>query len=112
MHPHFRSFASRDEGAGTVAALEQGPVTIRLSITAAGPRITYPQNPHGSPLGIPGLTSADRRQDPEAPRERSCRREVSYCGSQRFERNLSRYTLDSSVAEMDCEIIYHNWYGK
>jgi hypothetical protein len=32
MHPHFRSFASRDEGAGTVAALEQDPVTIRYVV--------------------------------------------------------------------------------
>ena len=44
---------------------------------------------------------------------RSCRREVSYCGSQQFERTVSCYTLFSSVnAEIDCKIIYHNLYGK
>ncbi|MGH8628849.1 MAG: phosphoribosylformylglycinamidine synthase subunit PurQ [Gammaproteobacteria bacterium] len=42
-------------------ALDQGPVTIRLSITAGGPPDTYPQNPNGSPLGNTGLTSADGR---------------------------------------------------
>jgi len=50
MHPHFRSFASRDEGAGTVAALEQGSVTIlvrvlliRLLVRQAAECVAYDQ---------------------------------------------------------------------
>jgi phosphoribosylformylglycinamidine (FGAM) synthase-like amidotransferase family enzyme len=46
MHPHFRSFASRDEGAGTVAALEQGPVTIRyVDHRGRAPDNLFPEPP-------------------------------------------------------------------
>jgi hypothetical protein len=61
------------------------------------------------------MRSRDRHADAEVAGiviMRWCRRELSYCGAQWFERNVSCYTLDPSVAEIDCHIIYRNWYGK